>query len=278
MGFIAEIIKILPEPWNYITVFLLLGIFMALLGVFSFLSFRIVKNGFSFGKFSVSKDPTADKKSKGNKSVTLSEDNIDKLFRVFINTITTTIQQTQGKRMADKMEVAEGKLGAMYTFYKKQFFKLLREKDVDERVITAHDDYITFDLTLRTALYLHNGTECFKSLIKGELKDQVYRDKTGNEYDEFLNNLGSRFHTVFSKAFESAYRNATYYGENKDQIFRLVSVEDVYKMFDDTWPQIKDNIKDIFDEANKIDQNQDAVQNEKMEENISTIKTVLMGE
>jgi len=271
MGFIADIITVLPPPWNIIVTLVLVGLAVLVLIAIVFLVIKLIKNGFSVGPVSVKGGKSE------SKSVMLSEDNIDVFFNVIIDTVTNAIEKSTSKRVSDKMEFAEGKLGSLYTTYKKEFFKLLEGKGLDKRLITAHDDYVTFDLSLKTALYLQNGIDSFKTILKNELKDGLYRDKTGNEYDDFIKNLGIRFNTIFSKTFEGSYKNSTYYGTSSEPTFRLIVVEEIYKIFEVTWPVIKDEIRAIFDHAKDTDKRIDEWEVEKRKDNIKVITTLLLG-
>jgi hypothetical protein len=273
LSFIPDIISILPVPWNYITIFVLLSIFILVVVLGLYVITRVVRTGVKIGNV----DIKGSEIKPAVKMLTLTEETVDKLFRLFISTLSSTMERSKNKRMSDKMDYAVGKLGSIYTVYKKTFFKLVEEKGIDKRIIINHDDYITFDLSLRTALYLQNGVDCYKSVIKTELRDGFYNTKEGSEYEEFIKNMGMRFNTIFSKAFEGAYKNASFYGDSQEQIYRLVSVEEVFKIFDVTWPMIKDDVRDIFDNAKKIDIILDKLEKEKMDESIEAIKTYILG-
>jgi len=273
LSFIPDIISILPVPWNYITIFVLLSIFILVVVLGLYVITRVVRTGVKIGNV----DIKGSEIKPAVKMLTLTEETVDKLFRLFISTLSSTMERSKNKRMSDKMDYAVGKLGSIYTVYKKTFFKLVEEKGIDKRIIINHDDYITFDLSLRTALYLQNGVDCYKSVIKTELRDGFYNTKEGSEYEEFIKNMGMRFNTIFSKAFEGTYKNASFYGDSQEQIYRLVSVEEVFKIFDVTWPMIKDDVRDIFDNAKKIDIILDKLEKEKMDESIEAIKTYILG-
>jgi len=271
MDFIADIVKILPPPFNWLTIILLLLILLLIVLVLGYSIIKLLRSkaGFTIGNVSVG----------GNgKSVTLSEDNVEKLFRVFITTITTTIEKNRNKRVISKMEKVEGKLGTIFSIYKQAFYHLLKDKGVEARKISSHDDFYTFQFALNEALYIQSGENSFKSILKSELKDQVYQNKKGSDYDSFIDNVGERLHTVFQKTFDTKYKNSLFYGHNEEQIFRIVSVEDIYTLWKDSWKDIKQEIKEIFDRACEIDEQIDKAEQEEMEESISTIKTVLLGE
>jgi hypothetical protein len=271
MSLIAQTISALPTPWNVITTLILIGALLVALVAVIIIAIRIIRSGFSFGKFSV----------KGNSSgrvLVLPEESIDKVFRVFVDAITNTLDRSRNKRTADKMNLAVGKLGGIYTQYKKAFFKVMRDRGVEERTITAHDDYITFDLALRAALYLQNGTECFKSIIKTELKEGSYREKEGKEFQDFVENVGIQLNTIFSKTFEQSYKNSSIFGEANTPTYRVVSLEDIYDIYDSTWDKVKLEIGDIFTGAKEIDNNLEKLEAEQMQDNIDSVKAILMGD
>lgn len=272
MDFLANIIETLPQPWNVAAVMLLIFMLLLVVSFTIIIVIRLLKTGFSFGKF------TVQTKNMKGRMLILPEESIDKVFRVFVDAITNTLDKSRNKRIADKMNLAVGKLGGIYTQYKKAFFKVMREKCIEERSITAHDDYITFDLALRAALYLQNGTECFKSIIKTELKEESYRAKEGKEFQEFLENVGIQLNTVFSKTFEQSYKNSSIFGDSDTPTYRIVSLEDIYQIYDDTWSTVKLEIQGIFEGAKEIDINLERLEEEQMQTNIDSVKSILMGD
>ena len=269
MQFLVDIIGALPAPWNIIVVISLLILVFLVVGILFVFIRKALQQGLQVGNVAIGGD---------SPSVTLSEDNVDKVFRVFIEALSTTLEQSKNKRLADKMDFVEGKLGLIHSLYKKEFFKLLESKDVEQRIVTQHDDYMMFDLSLRTALYLQNGVDCYKTIIRGELREQIYRSKDGVEYDEFIKNVGERLNTIYTKTFETYYKNSTFYGVGTDAVFRAVSAEEIYKIYDNTWNNVRNEIKAIFDNAKSIDTKYDTLEEDKMENSITTVKAVLRGE
>lgn len=275
MGVFVEIFKMLPQPFNTIAIIIFIASIILIAWMLLLLIYKISSRGFSFGKFSIEKEK--EKENKGE--IILTEETIDKLFNVFIETITDTIDKTKNKRMSEKMSIVENKLNNILKCLKSRFAELLKEKKINEKMITLHDDYITFDLTLKTILYLQNGIKSFKTILKDELQEKTYLSLSEENFEIFIEEFNNKFEAVFNNVIEQAYKTSTLFGMEDKLKFRVISAEESKELYKECWKGlIKKEINDLFLKSIDIDKKHEKREKENIQNNINSIKSILLGD
>jgi len=215
--------------------------------------------------------------NRSDTSINMSIEALEKVLSTFTRAVRDTSTNTDRKRAADKIDYMVGKLGTIFVEYKKRFVIKMEEKGLEKRVVTGHSDYRTYIMSIKFCLYLYNGSECLKSLLKHELKDMVYQGKEGRELEDYIDSVYQQFSALVDATLEQYYTNTTFSGIEGNSSFRVVTLEDLHEAIDDMESFIKPMMADIFRYAKEVDEKMDAYEIQKIDEGIHTVKTILLG-
>jgi hypothetical protein len=267
-------IILLQAPWNII----LMSIVVTLMvGVVAALFFIIIKSGLKLA-FKQNILSIGGKNNYPQNTLIITEDNFNSFILLLVDAVQGTIEETFNRDLADKMDIAINKIDSIYIEHMNNFKELLKTEGVDERCLTTHIDYQTFELALKVSFYTNNGQECVKSLIREDIKFKRYpRENNSLEIESYINDFYIKINKLISSAFDRYYTNQINMRLDKTSEFRLVTTNEILEINKKLKQLVKNKIKEIVLASQKIDEGFPKKKEEVLEDKINKLKNIILN-